>query len=446
MSPVHIDELNPETRARVLKEIEEIEGGTWIVSPAVSKSNENAKARQDAFDTSMAYAKSIKTATQPNIPLPKIVPSLVALLVPVTNLKAHPLSIKVYGAPTASEELSRSVREVGVIQPIVIDEDNFILAGTSRHYAATQAGQSEIPAVLFKGSAIEREWLVLESNRQRVKLASQIGREYLERFRLEGEFAKLRQQAGVPLQMAEGGDSREKAAKAVNLGRTTAERLAKIVVKADEGQPKAKKILAAVDSGELSITAAFHDLEPRKPQAKPADCPVCSERFPTMTSLKKHAHHVHGLEATQLRKAMGFEDGEKDPRHNQKSPYADKSEMVEARRSVNSLGWTSALEAIQQLTDIADGSHCLLMRINSVMYFVQGTPRHGNDGNSYHFQSQREWDAVDRLISTLGKTVGVLVQKKEELEKARNACRQKFLEPSQEPPTALEPEAVEAGV
>jgi hypothetical protein len=328
---IHIDECDSKNRALALQQIGETEG-TRIVSPAVQKSIDVAQASQEAFDTSMAYAKSIKTANQPNISLPKLVPSLVAALVPVANLKAHQLSVRVYGEPTASEDLLRSIREIGVIQPIVIDEDNFILAGTSRHFAAVQAGQAEIPAVLFQGSNIEREWFVLESNRQRVKLASQIVREYIERLRLESEFAKLRmveggKNKGTP-QLEEAGEARDKAAKAVNLGRTTAERLAKVVSKADSGQPKARKILASVDAGELSITAAFHELEPQK--AKPADCPVCHEPFPSLTTLKKHARHVHGLEGGSLYTALGINHVERDPRYNQVSPYADNSAMDES--------------------------------------------------------------------------------------------------------------------
>jgi ParB-like chromosome segregation protein Spo0J len=365
--------------------------------------------------------------------------------VSVSNLKAHPLSVRVYGEPTASEELLRSIREIGVVQPIVIDENNFILAGTSRHFAAVQANQTEIPAVLFKGSSLACEWLVLESNRQRVKLASQIGREYIERLRLESEFARLRmveggKNKGTP-QLAEAGEARDKAAKAVNLGRTTAERLAKVVHKADAGQPRARKILAAVDAGELSITAAFHELEPRKPEAKPADCPVCSEHFSSMTDLKRHAFRVHNLEATQLKEAMGFENGEKDPRHNQPSPYADKSAMTEALRSINSLGWTSAIDSIRRLDDIASVNKSLLMGLRTVLAYVTGntmntTGKIATDGTGHsHFRSQQEWDTVDELISTLEKTISTLASEREELQQARNTCRKQFLDSTVLPET-----------
>jgi ParB-like nuclease domain len=240
----------------------------------------------------------------------KMSPALVAKLVSVEGLEAHPLSLKVYGAPTASEELLRSIKEIGVVQPIVIDEDNFILAGTSRHYAAVQAGQGEIPAVLFQGSNIEREWLVLESNRQRVKTPSQVGREFNERFRLETEFAKQRmvegsKNKGMPT-VADPGAARDKAAKAVNLGRTTAERLGTITRKADEGNQRARNLLHDVDNNKISISAAFSKMENSGKFTKPGDCPVCDKAFPSMTQLLKHGRHDHKMEPGELKKMMGF--------------------------------------------------------------------------------------------------------------------------------------------
>jgi hypothetical protein len=401
-----------------------------------------AKATQDAFDASMAVAQSALSANQQVIPgaVPKMAPALMASLVSVAKLKAHPLSVRVYGEPTASAELLRSIKEIGVVQPIVIDDSNSILAGTSRHYAAVQAGHAEIPAVLFKGSALEGEWLVLESNRQRVKLASQLGREYIERLRLESEFAKLRmvdggKHKGMP-QMAEAvGAARDKAAAAVNLGRTTAERLAKIVVKADTGQTRARQVLAAVDAGDISITAAFDKLEPHKPTPKPADCPVCHEHFATMTSLKKHARHVHGLEGTPLNVAMGFEKVERDPRHNQKSPYIDKSPMTAARHSVNALGWTSALDIIRHLNGIADPGHLVLVGLRAVMAYATGnttnsTGQSVSDGSgTRHFESPQEWDTVDELIASLAQVGNLLIARGAELRAVRNNCRPKFLKP-----------------
>jgi len=234
---------------------------------------------------------------------------------PITGLKPHPLSVRVYGLPTANDELLASVEKLGVLSAIVVDENDFVISGTSRHYASSVLHEKyptgtfdKIPAVLFNGTALEAELLVIESNRQRVKKPSQLGREFNERFRIEQEFAKQRQEAGVPLKSAEGGDAREKAAKATGLGRSKAEQLGKIVTKADTN-PKARRILQDLDEGKTSVSAAFAELQasPRAGQT-PADCPICQKPFPSLTQLYKHGRHDHGKEVSEIKEMLGTTD------------------------------------------------------------------------------------------------------------------------------------------
>jgi hypothetical protein len=80
----------------------------------------------------------------------------------IAALVAHPLSVKVYGEPTANEELLASVEKLGVLTPVTIDHANRILSGTSRHYAASvmhqkfpDRGFNQIPTVLFTGTELE---------------------------------------------------------------------------------------------------------------------------------------------------------------------------------------------------------------------------------------------------------------------------------------------------
>ena len=237
----------------------------------------------------------------------------------IIELTAHPLSVKIYGMPTANEELLASVEQLGILTPVTINVKNEIISGTSRHFAVSEmhkkfpdCGFDKIPTVLFEGTPLEGELLVIESNRQRVKVASQLGREFNERFRIEQEFARLRQEAGVPLKMAEGGDARDKAAKAINLGRTTAERIGKLARKADEGNQKARNLLHQVDNGIISISAAFSAFESNS-GPKPADCPVCHTEFPSLTQLYKHGRHDHKMETAEMQKLLGLKKGDHNP-------------------------------------------------------------------------------------------------------------------------------------
>jgi len=224
----------------------------------------------------------------------------------VAGLKAHPLSVRIYGAPTANDELLESVRTLGVLSAIIINKDGWIISGTSRHYAAQKCGRTEIPTVLFEGTPLAEELLVIESNRQRVKRPSVLGREFNERFRIEQELAAERQKAGVPPKVAEGGDARDKAAKAVNLGRTTAERLGKLMRRAEQFDT-ARLIVQDLDNGVLSIAAAYEKAFPPKSEGQPADCPECGLPFPSLTKLKAHGRHVHNQEPQTTIARLGFE-------------------------------------------------------------------------------------------------------------------------------------------
>tara|TARA_R110001606_G_scaffold395594_1_gene568149 strand:- start:6 stop:626 length:621 start_codon:yes stop_codon:yes gene_type:complete len=51
----------------------------------------------------------------------------------------------------AVEKVAESIKEFGWQQPIVVDEDNVILAGHTRHLAALSMGASEVPVVIAKG-------------------------------------------------------------------------------------------------------------------------------------------------------------------------------------------------------------------------------------------------------------------------------------------------------
>ena len=86
-------------------------------------------------------------------------------------IRSNPYQPRQYFDPAALAELSRSVKQKGVIQPVIVrrDEDGhiFLVAGERRLRAAKQAGLEKIPAVLTKGNPIE---ISLIENLQRENL------------------------------------------------------------------------------------------------------------------------------------------------------------------------------------------------------------------------------------------------------------------------------------
>lgn len=99
------------------------------------------------------------------------------LLDPAT-LKPHPLNVKVYGTEPLDRDLQASIRDHGVLHPLVVTVDDVIVSGHRRCAAAKAAGLASVPVLRTVETdelAIER--LVLEWNRQRPKTNEQRARE-----------------------------------------------------------------------------------------------------------------------------------------------------------------------------------------------------------------------------------------------------------------------------
>jgi protein gp37/ParB-like chromosome segregation protein Spo0J len=132
----------------------------------------------------------------------------------VTSLRAHPKNAAIYG-DDADDDLVSSVRERGVLAPLLITHDGLIIAGHRRWSAARAAGLADVPVVEF-GSRDENEILsaLLESNRQRVKTEEQTVREYRVWLEVEAWFARQRQVATLKQNAAVPADLRERSGEA----------------------------------------------------------------------------------------------------------------------------------------------------------------------------------------------------------------------------------------
>jgi protein gp37/ParB-like chromosome segregation protein Spo0J len=112
---------------------------------------------------------------------------------PVAVLQPHPENARIYG-DAADEGLVASVREKGILNPLLITPSNLVISGHRRLDAAKRAGLPEVPIVVF-ASTNELDILeaLLESNRQRAKDGEQIGREFEAALGIETERAKQAQ-------------------------------------------------------------------------------------------------------------------------------------------------------------------------------------------------------------------------------------------------------------
>jgi ParB family chromosome partitioning protein len=95
---------------------------------------------------------------------------------PVESIRPNPRQPRTSFDPAELAELAASIREHGVLQPLIVtqddDPDRYILvAGERRWLAARQAGQTHVPVIVREATDQQRLELALVENVQRADLA-----------------------------------------------------------------------------------------------------------------------------------------------------------------------------------------------------------------------------------------------------------------------------------
>jgi ParB family chromosome partitioning protein len=155
--------------------------------------------------------------------------------VAIASIRANPKQPRKIFAEQALNELSDSIKEHGVLQPILVsaqgDGTYEIIAGERRWRAAQRAGLTEIPVVLKSGSETEKFAIALIENIQRADLnAIELAKGYK---RLQDEFTM----------------TQEAIAKAVGKDRAVVANALRLLSLAPE-------IQSAVEAGKLSAAHA----------------------------------------------------------------------------------------------------------------------------------------------------------------------------------------------
>ena len=96
----------------------------------------------------------------------------------VSNLTHHPKNKEIYN-PSSIEELMESINELGLLQPLVIDQNNQIISGNRRFESIKRLGWIDVEVELRVVNDGEEELLLVHYNKQRVKSFREILNEYL---------------------------------------------------------------------------------------------------------------------------------------------------------------------------------------------------------------------------------------------------------------------------
>jgi len=193
------------------------------------------------------------------------------MLYETTMLKPHPVNRKLYGVETISQDFIDSIKEKGILEPLVIKRDGTIISGHRRWLTAKALNMESVPVRVleFENELDERE-AIITFNKQREKTFSQKMAEAEELEAIERERARRRQAHGqtAPGKNASGnisvsdkGETRDKVAVAVGLGSgRTYDKAAKVWEAAKEGNEVALELVEKLDKGEVSIHKAYKDI------------------------------------------------------------------------------------------------------------------------------------------------------------------------------------------
>lgn len=116
--------------------------------------------------------------------------------VPVDKIRPNPRQPRTRFNPEELEELAASIREHGVIQPLILTQDQqlgdyLLIAGERRWLAARQAGLESVPALVREASDQQRLEVALIENVQRADLtpleAAEAYRQLADEFNLSHE-------------------------------------------------------------------------------------------------------------------------------------------------------------------------------------------------------------------------------------------------------------------
>ena len=116
----------------------------------------------------------------------------------IEELKEHPLNDKIWGFdPEAEKFLIESIKEKGILSPIIITPEGKIVGGHRRFRVARQLGYKEVPCrIFYPESPGEEEEVFIEDNltqRKLTPLASYKALQYYNDVKLSRDINKLKQ-------------------------------------------------------------------------------------------------------------------------------------------------------------------------------------------------------------------------------------------------------------
>lgn len=170
------------------------------------------------------------------------------------------------------KSLADSIREIGLLHPVVVDEQGNLIAGLRRLRACESLGWKQVPVTVVSLRDLARG--EVEENRERkdftITEIKSIDNYYEP---ILTEEAKERMLAGKPSSESDEGRTDEKIAKLCGIGRDTLHRIRAIVEAAEVNPEKFDKLLKKVDKGDTSIAYAYQSVTLQQKHENPPPLP-----------------------------------------------------------------------------------------------------------------------------------------------------------------------------
>ena len=97
--------------------------------------------------------------------------------VSINQIQPHPKNKEIYSLSNI-EDLSNSINEIGLLQPIIVNQNYLIISGHRRYEAIKILGWKDVDIEIKEIKEDETEIFIVHANKQRIKKASELLAEY----------------------------------------------------------------------------------------------------------------------------------------------------------------------------------------------------------------------------------------------------------------------------
>jgi 16S rRNA G966 N2-methylase RsmD len=191
--------------------------------------------------------------------------------------------------------LAKSIRELGLLHPIVVDSDNYLIAGLRRIKAVKMLGWTKIPAYLIPLKELE-ELVEGEIQENVVRLnftpleIDAIRKHFEPKLKVEAE---KQQEASLPKEGQKGFQcsgnfpphkTRDVIGSFVGKSGKTVEKIKEVAEAAEKEPEKYLDLAVEMNSGKRSVDSAFKELKKRRKKEKQlgSQTPFVSDNIPTL--------------------------------------------------------------------------------------------------------------------------------------------------------------------